>query len=75
MTTQEAFVDRVYQVQTEQNVQSDLWSSLSTFFIPGYNLSASRYLFCNGCIFSANEKAQFIYKEVKEVMAFFFFYS
>ena len=33
MTTQEAFVDSVDQDQTAQNVQSDLWSTLSTFFI------------------------------------------
>ena len=32
MTTQEAFVDSVDQDQTEQNVQSNLWSTLSTFF-------------------------------------------
>ena len=31
MTTQEAFVDSVDQDQTAQNVQSDLWSTLSTF--------------------------------------------
>ena len=33
MTTQEAFVDSVDQDQTAQNVQSDLWSTLSTIFI------------------------------------------
>ena len=33
MTTQEAFVDSVDQDQTAQNVQSDLWSTLSTFVI------------------------------------------
>ena len=31
MTTQEAFVDIVDQDQTAQNMQYDLWSSLSTF--------------------------------------------
>ena len=31
MTTQEAFVDSVDQDQTAQNVQYDLWSTLSTF--------------------------------------------
>ena len=31
MTTQEAFVDSVDQDQTAQNVQSDPWSTLSTF--------------------------------------------
>ena len=31
LTTQEAFVDSVDQDQTAQNVQSDLWSTLSTF--------------------------------------------
>ena len=31
MTTQEAFVDSVDQDQTAQNVQSDLWSTLSKF--------------------------------------------
>ena len=31
MTTQEAFVDSVDQDQIAQNVQSDLWSTLSTF--------------------------------------------
>ena len=30
MTTQEAFLDSVDQDQTAQNVQSDLWSTLST---------------------------------------------
>ena len=33
MTTQEAFVDSVDQDQTAQNVQSDLWSTLSTFWL------------------------------------------
>ena len=37
MTTQEAFVDSVDQDQTAQNVQSDLWSTLSTFVILSYN--------------------------------------
>ena len=31
MTTQEAYVDSVDQDQTAQNVQSDLWSTPSTF--------------------------------------------
>ena len=30
--TQEALVDSAYQNETAQNVQSDLWSTLSTFF-------------------------------------------
>ena len=37
MMTQEAFVDTVDQDQTAQNVQSDLWSTLSTFFYLDYN--------------------------------------
>ena len=37
MTTQEAFVNSVDQDQTTQNVQYDLWSALSTFFILDYN--------------------------------------
>ena len=32
MKTQEAFVDNVDQDQTAHNVQSDLWSTLTTFF-------------------------------------------
>ena len=32
MTTQVAFVDSEDQDQTAQNVQSDLWCTLSTFF-------------------------------------------
>ena len=35
--TQEASVDSIDQDQTAQNVQSDLWSTLSTFFILDYN--------------------------------------
>ena len=31
MTIQEAFTDSIDQDQTAQNVQSDLWSTLSTF--------------------------------------------
>ena len=31
MTTRDAFVDSVDQDQTAQNVQSDLWSTPSTF--------------------------------------------
>ena len=31
MTIEEAFVDSVDQDQTAQNMQSDLWSKLSTF--------------------------------------------
>ena len=37
MTTQAAFVDSVDQDQTAQNVQSDLWSTLSTFIILEYH--------------------------------------
>ena len=37
MTTQEVFVDSVDQDQTAQNVQSDLWSTMSTLFILEYN--------------------------------------
>ena len=37
MTTHEAFVDYVDQDQTAQNMQSDLWSILSTFSILDYN--------------------------------------
>ena len=33
MTTQAAIVDKVDQDQTAQNVKSDLWSTLSTYFI------------------------------------------
>ena len=33
MTTQEGFVDSVNQDKTAQNLQSDLWSALFTFFI------------------------------------------
>ena len=33
MTTQEAFVDSIDQDQTAQNMQSDLWSMLSTFSV------------------------------------------
>ena len=36
MMTQEAFVDSVYQDQTAQNVQSDLWSTLFSYFILDY---------------------------------------
>ena len=36
MTTQEAFVDKFDQDQTPQYVQSDLWSTLSSFFILDY---------------------------------------
>ena len=32
MATQESFVDSVDQDQTAQNVQSNLWSTLSTFY-------------------------------------------
>ena len=38
MTTQEAFEDSVDKDQTARNVQSDLWSTLSTFFILYYKL-------------------------------------
>ena len=37
MTKQEAFVDSVDQDQTAQNMKSNLWSTLSTFFILDYN--------------------------------------
>ena len=37
MTTQEACVDNGDQDQTVQNVQSDLWPTLSTFFILDYD--------------------------------------
>ena len=50
--------------QTAQNVQSDLWSALSTFFIPDYKSSVS--LSCNGSVFSANEKAWWIHLVVKK---------
>ena len=33
ISTQELFVDSVDQDQTAQNMQSDLWSTLYTFFI------------------------------------------
>ena len=33
LTTPEAFEDGVDQDQTAQNVQSDLWSTLSTFLL------------------------------------------
>ena len=41
MTTLEAFVDSVDQDQTAQNVQSDLWFTLSAFFILDYNWTVS----------------------------------
>ena len=37
MMTQVAFVDGVDQDPTAQNVQSDLWFTLSTIFIIEYN--------------------------------------
>ena len=37
MTTQLAFVDNVDQDQTAQNLQFDLWSTMSTLFILDYN--------------------------------------
>ena len=37
MMTQETFVDIVDQDQTAQNVQSDLWSTLTTYFILDYD--------------------------------------
>ena len=66
MMTQEAFVDGVDQYQTAQNMQSDVWSTLSTFFILDYNywtVSSS----CNGSVVLANENAWFIYLVVKEL--------
>ena len=49
MTAKEAFIESVDQDQTAQNVQSDLWSTLSTFIIPDYNLTVSSS--CNGSVF------------------------
>ena len=66
MTTQEAFVYSIDQEQTAQNVQSDLWSTLSLFFIIDYNYTVSSS--CNGTVFLANEKAWFIYSVVKELI-------
>ena len=55
MTTQEAFVDSIGQDQTAQNMQSNLLSAQSTFFIRDYNKTvASSY---NGSILLANVKA------------------
>ena len=50
--TQETFVDSVDQDQTAQNVQSDLWSTQSIFFIPDFNYTIS----CNGTVLLANKK-------------------
>ena len=52
MTTQEAFVDNVYQDQTAQNMQSLIYT-VNTFILDKLqNFSSS----CNGSLFSANEK-------------------
>ena len=37
MMTPEAFMDSLDQNQTTQNVQYDLWSTLSTYLILDYN--------------------------------------
>ena len=50
MTTQEAFVDSVDQDQTARNVQSDLWSTLSTFSF--YIISESFLHLAMGVYFS-----------------------
>ena len=65
MRTLVAFMDSVDQDQTAQNVQSDHRSTLSTFCILDRNLASSSS--CNGRVFLANEKAQFIYLAAKEV--------
>ena len=39
MTTQRFFMDSIGQDQTSQNMESDLWSTLSTNFILDYNLN------------------------------------
>ena len=66
MTTHKALVDSVDQNQTTQNVQSELWSTLSTFFILDYNWTVSSA--CNGNVFLANEKVWFIQSKVKDLM-------
>ena len=48
------YVDSVDQDRTAQNVQSALWSTLSTFWILDYNWTVS--LSYNRTVFSANEK-------------------
>ena len=63
-TTQEALVDSVDQDQTAQNMQSDIWCTLSTVFIVDYNWTISSI--CNGNVFLGNEKIKFIYLVVKE---------
>ena len=54
MTSQEAFVDSVDQDQTAQNYFLD------------YNLTVSSSF--NGSVFVVNERAQFIYSVVKDVV-------
>ena len=66
LTTQEAFGDTVDQDETAQNMQSDLWSTLSTFFILDYNYTVSSS--CNGSVFLANEIERFIYSVVREAL-------
>ena len=51
MTIQQAFVDSVDQDQTAQNVQSDLWSTLSTVFVSRLLLSRS-FILLLYCILS-----------------------
>ena len=63
--TQEAFVDSVDQDQTAQNVQSDLWSTLSTLFTLDYNLTVSSSY--RRRVVLAYEKVRYIYLIVKEL--------
>ena len=58
LTTQEAFVDIVNQDQTIQNVQSDLWSTVSTF---PFSIIIVLFLHLAMTVFLANEQIQFIY--------------
>ena len=59
------FEDSVDQGQTAQNVQSDLWSTLSAFFtLDNFWSVSSTY---NGIVFLSNEKLQFIYLVAKEL--------
>ena len=57
--TSEVFVGNVDQDQTVQNVQSDFWSKLSTFFFLINNWIVPSH--CGWSVFSANEKIQFIF--------------
>ena len=64
LTTQEAFVDSVDQDQTAQDMQSELWSTLSTFSFFTINLWIASSS-CNGSVFLANQKLRFIFSVAK----------